>query len=108
MIRMASTAPTAFAYFEVHVPIKTDLYSSDVQRIVDRYLYSGFVRGEINVDPTATYYVVPVTYADRRTPNSGTALEQAQGAVETQRDRLASGMYYATVPTYYLPAEVTA
>lgn len=108
MIRMAPNTPTAFAYFEVHVPIRDGLYTEDAERIVDRYLYNGFTRGEVTVSPSVEHYIVPVTYADYRVPNSGTALEQAQGSVETQRDRLASGMYRATEPTYYLPVEVTA
>lgn len=108
MIRMARNTPTAYAHFEVYVPVAGRNTEEDAARIVERYLYNGFVRGDIDYEHTEFddgRYVVPVTYADHRVPNSGTALEQAKGAVETQRDRFASGMYVCSEPTYYLPVD---
>ncbi|WP_020142289.1 hypothetical protein [Terracoccus sp. 273MFTsu3.1] len=91
-------APALVAYFNVFVPYRSADSAEDAQRIVNRYLYTGFmtttvVQSESDLDEPFDSYKVHVRYADH--------ISTGEGRIQQQRDRLSSGLYASSEPVLF-------
>jgi hypothetical protein len=104
-IRPLTALPTYIAFFEVYVPITDDNYSQEsAVAKIERYLYAAFtIKGEarlVSLVGDDSHWAVVVQATDYFKS------DRIRGAVQDQRDRLSSGLYASSEPTFYAPTGV--